>query len=396
MPHGRRAIGVLLFQDVALIPLLLLVPLLTGENAGAKPTDYLRLVATSIAFVVGVVALRRILAKWVIPKFASYRSPELVVLFSLVSLGAVTFTAYNAGLPPAVGAFAAGLIFSGNRWTKQIDALVLPFRESFAVVFFVSLGLLFDPRTVMAEPLVMLGLLIALIVVKALAATIALFWTGVRWQAAAGMGIGLAHIGEFAFVLVLLGSEAGVVAPADYQRVVALAIGSLVLTPLLLKLGLRWTRSTTAAEETTPEDQHGELSGGEAIVIGAGPIGRQVSSRLETMGKDVCLVDLSPVNLHQFRQQGFRTVAGDATDPRVLNLAGASRAAIVIVCVPEDTVALRIVKSVRAANESCPILVRCRYQNNVDALMKRGATRVVSEEAQASGALLRMLGDLVR
>ena len=170
LPHGRRAIGILLFQDAALIPLLLLVPLLTGTGEAAGPIKYVLLAVTSLLFVGAVVGLRYVLAQWVIPLFASYRSPELVVLFTLVSLGGVTLAAYTVGLPPAIGAFAAGLMFSGNRWTRQIDALVLPFRETFAVVFFVSLGLLFEPRLVWSEPLVMLAGLAGLIAVKASAA----------------------------------------------------------------------------------------------------------------------------------------------------------------------------------------------------------------------------------
>ena len=108
LPHGRRAIGILLFQDVALIPLLLLVPLLTGRGESAGPWAYVLLVLSSVLFVAAVIVLRYVLAKWIIPLFASYRSPELIVLFTLVSLGGVTFLAYAIGLPAAIGAFAAG------------------------------------------------------------------------------------------------------------------------------------------------------------------------------------------------------------------------------------------------------------------------------------------------
>ena len=140
-PHGRRAIAVLLFQDVALIPLLLLVPLLTGSQAAVGVWQYVWLALVSILFVAAVVFLRRFLAHWIIPHFANYRSPELIILFTLVALGGVTLAAYSVGLPPAIGALAAGLIFNGNRWSKQIDALVLPFRETFSAFFFYRLGI---------------------------------------------------------------------------------------------------------------------------------------------------------------------------------------------------------------------------------------------------------------
>jgi CPA2 family monovalent cation:H+ antiporter-2 len=393
LPHGRRAIGILLFQDAALIPLLLLVPLLTGTGEAAGPVEYLVLAGMSILLVVGVVILQRALGKWIIPLFANYRSPELIILFAVVSLGGVTLGAHKVGLPPVIGAFAAGLIFSGNRWTKQIDALILPFRETFATVFFVSLGLLFDPRLLWNEPLLMLGCLAGLIIVKWLAATVALWLTRLRWQAAAGMGIGLAHVGEFAFVLVLLGREAGVVSNLDYQRVVALAIGSLVLTPLLLKTGLRWTQSVNGTDKSSSEANRLHQAGQKALVIGVGPIGRQVASRLEIAGKDVCLIDLSPVNLHEYAQEGFRTVAGDATDSATLELAEAEVASFAVICVPDDEAAICIVRTLRRMNADCFVLVRCRYEGNAIKLTRSGANRVVSEEVQAGAAILDILAD---
>ena len=393
LPHGRRAIGILLFQDAALIPLLLVIPLLTDKGATAGPIQYILLAVTSAVFVVIVVVLRQLLAKWIVPMFASYRSPELVVLFTIVLLGGVTLGAYTVGLPPAIGAFAAGLAFSGNRWTKQIDALILPFRETFAAVFFVSLGLLFDARPLLAEPMTTIAIFVSLLAIKAAAGTIALWLTGLRWKSAAGMGIGLAHVGEFAFVLVLLGWEAGVIAESDYQRIVALAIGSLVLTPLLLKTGLRWTQLSDQAGNEPTESKRLVAATNRATVVGAGPMGSQAASWLETAGKDVCLIDLSPVNLHPFAQQGVRTVAGDATDREVLDRAYVDEASIVVVCIPDDETAIQIVRELRSTNAHAFVLVRCRYRANIRTLAKLGANQIISEEDEASNAILRMLTD---
>ncbi len=394
LPHGRRAIGILLFQDAALIPLLLLVPLLTDTGNSAGPLQYIVLAITSILFVVAVVVLRQLLAKWVVPIFASYRSPDLVVLFALVLLGGVTLGAYSVGLPPAIGAFAAGLAFSGNPWTKQIDALILPFRETFAAVFFVSLGLIFDVRFLLDEPLFTFACFACLLTIKSVAGTIAIRMTGLRWRSAAGMGIGLAHVGEFAFVLVLMGWEAGVIAESDYQRIVALAIGSLILTPPLLKAGLGWTQLSDDQGMELSENQGMVPIGKGAIVIGSGPIGCQAASWLETAGKDVCLVDLSPVNLHPFAQQGIRTVAGDATDREVLNRADIDEASIVVICIPDDDAAVQIVRELRTTNSTAFVLVRCRYQANIGALSNSGANHVVSEEAVAGDAIIRLLTDV--
>ncbi len=390
-PHGRRAVGILLFQDAALIPLLLLVPLLTGTDQTESFTAYAMLAVTSVLFVVVVVGLRYLLSNWVIPILAGYRNSELVILFTIVSLGGVTLAAYSVGLPPAVGAFAAGLIFNGNRWTKQIDALVLPFRETFAAIFFIGLGLIFDPRLFLNKPFEMSLMLVGVIVIKTFAATIALRLTGLPFRRAFGMGIGLAHVGEFAFVLVLLGLESGVLSDVDYQSVVAIAVGSLILTPPLMKLGLRLVHSEDVEQETERIYESVQNESTRATVIGAGPIGRQLASQLEIKGKDVCLIDLSPINLHPFAQEGFRTVVGDATENRTLELAEVDKSVMTVVCVPDDESAVQIVRTIRKLNRTGTLIVRCRYQINVGKLKRVGADRVVSEEAEASIALLRIL-----
>ncbi len=390
-PHGRRAIGILLFQDAALIPLLLVVPLLSGEGQAASLQDYGILVIVAIVFVLAIICLRYLLSNWLIPMFTGYRSPELVILFTLVSLGSVTLVAYWIGLPPAIGAFSAGIIFNGNRWTKQIDALVLPFRETFAAVFFVGLGLIFDPRLVWNEPLWLLAALSGIMVIKGMAATLALLTTGLPLRHSLGMGIGLAHVGEFAFVLVLLGLEASVLSEVVYQRVVAIAVGSLILTPFLIKVGLKLINDD--GHDDRPARLIPDLLelNQRAAVIGAGPIGRQVASQLEISGKEVCLIDLSPINLQPFAQEGFRTVAGDASDENILRLADVDACGLLAVCVPHDESALSIVKAIRAINPRAKILVRCRYQANAEKLRRLGADHIVSEEAEASTALLRLL-----
>jgi CPA2 family monovalent cation:H+ antiporter-2 len=390
-PHGQRAIGVLLFQDAALVPLLLVVPLLTASGTDVGFSEYATLTGVSLVFIVGVILLQRALSTWLIPRFTRYRSPELVVLFTLCVLGGVTFAAWKMGLPPAIGAFAAGLIFSGNRWSHQIDSLVLPFRETFSAIFFVSLGLLFDPQPVLNAPSATVGVLSALLVLKGFAAAVALRLTGLTWRSSFGMGVGLAHVGEFAFVLILLGAESGILSADDSQRVSTLAIASLMLTPVLLKTGLGWIRETERAD-VMDEAAHpltGKLHS--AVVIGAGPVGLRVSAHLETIGRDVCLVDLSPINLQPFAQQGMDTVAGDATDQSVLELADAGKADFVVISLPDDQTAIRVVKAVRSLNTHCFLLVRCRYESNVATMKKQGASAAVSEEVEVCKSLLNNL-----
>lgn len=389
-PHGRRAIGILLFQDVALVPLLLLVPLLTNETATA-PFELLLLVVSSAAFVAAVLLLRLTLAKWIVPQLAAYRSPDLVVLLTVVVLGVVTLGAAAAGLPPALGAFAAGLCFGGNRWSPQVDALVLPFRETFAVIFFVGLGLLIDVRLLFESPLTLLGLTAATILVKATAATVAVRLTGLRGWAAVGVGLGLAHVGEFAFVLSAEARKEGLIDEVIYGKFSLVAFLTLLVTPPLLKLGLRLTGRIEEREATVSTGPSDEIR--RAVVVGAGPVGKQVASCLETQGIEIVLIDRSLVNLYPFSQAGMQTVAGDASDANVLSTAEIERASTAIVCVSSDVAAEQIVKQVCRLNPACRVLVRCRFEANVRRLVRLGADYVVSEEQQAYS---KLIGELVR
>ncbi|MGF1582422.1 MAG: cation:proton antiporter [Gemmataceae bacterium] len=386
---GRRAIAILLFQDAALVPLLLLVPLLTQEAKAPGWIDYIFLGLKSTLFVASIFLLRQVLRRWIIPTLANFRSPELVVLFTIVLLGGVTLGAYRLGLPPAVGAFAAGLVLSGNRWTRQIDALVLPFRESFAAVFFVSLGLLFTPGVILDRPFEMVGGFLALVCVKAVAATLALRFTGLNWKSSFSLGLGLAHVGEFAFVLLLFGWNARLLDEETYQKFVTLAFGTLLLTPILLKWGIRWIQR----EQVEKEVEHFSdlYSPRAALVVGMGPVGRRVATALETRGHQVHLIDRSAVNLYPFAQQGFHTIAGDATDLEILEAAHGHDAELAILCVPDDPTALEIVKQLRKLNEKAMIVVRCRFQTSELDLLQAGANEVVNEEHQVSQKLVNLL-----
>ncbi len=396
-PSGRRAIGILLFQDVALVPLMLLVPLLTGARDQPGLETFGLLLGKSLLFVAAIVLLRRAIAIWIVPMLASLRSLELVVLFTLTVLGSACWGAIAIDLPPALGALAAGLMLSGNRLSKQIDTLVLPYRESFAAVFFVTLGTLLHPLVFFDEPLLLTAGLVGMLVLKSLAAAVALKLTGLSWKASAGMGIGLAQLGEFSFLLVAEGVDQGIISHADYNRMLFIALGTLILTPQLIKLGLRWTGAALPdrqEEASSLPDRFEPIQ--KAIVIGIGPIGRQIASRMELYGVDVCLVDLSPINLHPFAQQGFHAVAGDARDPDVLHRADVMHCRLAVVCVPDDETANQTVRTLRELNPSMFILVRCRFLANYAAAVKAGADSVISEEQEASGALLRRCEDVLR
>ncbi len=394
-PIGRRAISILLFQDAALVPLLLCIPLLAGTGEAVSFADWAELAALSLAFVIATILLRFVMNGWVIPHIAQHRSPDLVILMTLTILGGVTLVAHRIGLPPALGAFAAGLAFGGNRWSEQVDSLILPFREAFAAVFFVSLGLLIDVTGIWREPLVVLGGVILLTLIKSAAAVVALKLTGLRLSACWRPAVSLAHVGEFAFVLILVGGSAGVISPDDQRRLVTIAGATLLAAPILIRWGLR---ADDQAATEGPTEPHGVPLDCDLerhwIVIGMGPVGRAVAARLETLGYAVTTVDSNPLNLQAFAQLGFSTVAGDAQQESILRSAGIERSQGIVVCVPIDEVAHEITMQARQLNQGARIIVRCRYAQHVGRLGNAGANIVISEEARSTRELVEAVAKL--
>ncbi len=389
---GQRAIGILLFQDIALVPLLLLIPLLTQAGESAKPLTFILVMQKTCALIAGVYICRKGLNRWIVPLLANLRSTELVVLLILTILAGLAYTAHYLGLPAPLGALAAGIVFNGNRLTSQVDALILPFRESFSAVFFVSLGLLLQSQTLFNDAFILIPGLILVLALKTITGAIALRFTGLPWKASIGMGAGLSQMGELSFVLVMNGVQAGLLNMNDYNRFLCLAVGSLVFTPLLLRWGLSWTQQVDEAE--SKESRRSQLpSPSERTVgiIGLGPIGRRVFSHLEIMAYKVILIDRSPVNLHPFAQQGFHSIEGDAADPDVLKRALVESWEFAVVCVPDDPTAMQVIRAIKELNRRCLILARCRYLANTGFLKRAGADHVITDEKETSEAFVRQL-----
>uniref|UniRef100_A0A7C2P3V0 Sodium:proton exchanger n=1 Tax=Schlesneria paludicola TaxID=360056 RepID=A0A7C2P3V0_9PLAN len=394
--HGRLAIGILLFQDIALIPLLLLVPLLTGKGPTPDAMTYALLAVKSLLFVGCVWGVRQLLSRFIIVPLVQLRSVELVALFAVCLLGFTGLGAEVFGLPPAIGALAAGLMLSGQRLSQQADSVLLPFREMFSVVFFVTLGMLLRPFEFFAEPLLLLCGFAAMIALKTGAATVALRFTGLDWQSAFGMGLGMSQLGEFAFLLVAKGVAEGLIDRVNYNRMLFIAMCSLLATPVLLRRGLKfvaaeWNEATATVEVHRPPDSRPL-----ALVIGLGPIGQRVVQWLTATNFQVNLIDLSPVNLYRFAQEGHSTFSGDAADLRILKLADVEHAALAVVTVPRDDIALQIIASLKQVRPDLNIFARCRFEASVTAFEAAGATAVVSEEIEAGHRLTEICERSIR
>jgi CPA2 family monovalent cation:H+ antiporter-2 len=303
------------------------------------------------------------------------------------------------GLSSALGALATGVILSENRMSHQIAAITIPFRESFAAIFFVSLGALLKFDILFASPLTTLGAMCVLLILKTLAAAVAFKLLRLTWGAAFAMGLGLSQLGELSFILLSVGLGTGMLEEVVYQRMLFIALSSLILTPFFLKIAMRVASRQTsvqpppqsaAAAEMVDQSTHDQ-----SLIVGLGPIGGRVASFLEISGLDVCLIDMNPVNLHPYAQQGFRTVSGNACDPQILKRASVEQCTLAVVTIPDDLIALQVVGEIRKNNPECVILVRCRYTTSVRKIKQAGANIVISEEAEAGGSIINSLQSIL-
>ena len=398
-PHARFLVGILIFQDLAVVPMMVSIPLLAGKSlAGAGIA--LAFGKTALTVAILLVAARTIVP-WLLARVAGTRQKEifLVAVLSLV-LGTALVTSW-AGLSLALGAFLAGLVLSESEYGHQALADVSPFRDAFSAIFFVSIGMLFDPGTVLARPgPVVVGLALVLAGKSALGALpVLLFGYGTR--VATIVGISLAQIGEFSFVLLRQGQAAGLVDRDFEQAFLATAIVTMIATPLLsewsFRVGPILAQRSQTMRKIDLERPAGELvAAGHVVVIGFGHMGETLGRVLARAKVPFRILDLDPRRVASGRQKGLPIEYGDATNDVVLRRAGIAKARAAIVLLSDPRAARGAIRHCRTIAPGLYLLVRARYLSEIPELSALGADEVVAEEFETSleisGRALRRLG----
>ena len=404
--RAKATLGLLIFQDVALVPLLLVLPLVLGANDGEDVeywfgNPWIDMTLKSIVFCAVVIFVKFANMRVVINMLANLRSNDMVILYAVVVLLGMCVLAGALGLTPALGALAAGVALGENRLTHQIDALILPFREAFSAMFFISLGMMTDFSYVFHHPFICFFALIGAVAFKAFCATLALRACGMDSKGALAFGTSIAQIGELAFMLLTVAYDAKAIDSTAYNTMLFVSVASLVLTPNMIKIAMTKfgmppeSREASGADVDVDPKLREAISSafGHAIIVGAGHIGQTLANDLISRGMSVCLVDFNPVNLHSFKQNGIPTVAGDGANYDVLRQAGIGRAKVIFVTVPRDDLALNVVKSAKAMNPSAVVASRARYRLNISQLERAGSSLVLCEENYVADELVKLLAD---
>jgi len=386
--HGRYIIGILLFQDLAVVPFLIIVPAL-----GADPEQML--INLAIAFAKAAIVLtvllfvgQRLMRSW-FHVVARRKSSELFVLnVLLVTLG-IAYVTEIAGLSLALGAFVAGALISETEYRYQVEEDIKPFRDVLLGLFFVTVGMLLDVREVVQNGWIAV-LLVALVVAK----TFLIFGLARMFGADAGValrtGLALGACGEFGFVLLSHANNAGVLAPAVLQPVLAAMVLSMLLAPFVMHHSERIVRSLVRAEWTTRAMQltavaARSMEASEHVVIcGYGRTGQNLARFLEQEGVAFIALDIDPQRVHDAAAAGESVVFGDAARREVLVAAGLMRARALAITYSDTRSALRILDHVRSVRPGLPVVVRTLDDSDMEKLREAGAAEVIPEIMEGS------------
>ena len=392
-PQGALVVATLLFQDFCLAPMLVLVPVLAGDSA-ASPTNVVLRLGLGVLLVVGAFLVARIITPRVLNAIVRTRVREVFLLGALgVCLGMGLWTA-RAGLSMALGAFLAGLLLSESEYKHQVAAEVLPFRDLFNSLFFISIGMLLDFAAVRTHGLAMLALGLALVVLKTGIATAVFGLLGWPARIAVIGGMGLAQVGEFSFVLGAAGLHLGLLDTTTYQVFLGASIGTLLATPLLVHVAPLVSQRTPRvhlppavrrrlpAGVTVPEADPTRRD--HVVLVGYGLNGRNVSRVLRETAIPFVVVELNADLVRRAHADEVAVLFGDAARAEILEAAGLQTARMLVLAISDLTATRQTVQLARRIRPDLHVLARTRAVHEIDDLLHLGADEVIPEEFETS------------
>jgi CPA2 family monovalent cation:H+ antiporter-2 len=412
--HGHVAVGWLIVEDVLTVVVLVMVPVVAGAlhgGPGLAPVAVLAALGLALAKLAALVGLVLLAGSRVVPRLlelaARLRSRELFTLSVLaLAVAVATGSAVFFGASMALGAFLAGMVVGQTPVSQQAAADALPLRDAFAVLFFVSVGMLFDPSFPLREPGLVLAALGIVLVGKPLIALGAVAALGYSVRTGLTAAFGLAQVGEFSFILGDLASHHELLPPAGRNLLVACALVSISVNPWLFRrldaaeAWLRrqpWLWRLLNARADRRRDRINvdsiraveELATPQAVIVGYGPVGRSVDRLIRQAGLPTVVIDLNLDTVNELAQEGRPALFGDASHADILKHAGIERASHLVVTLPHSVNRGPLIAAARRLNPRLQILVRARYLRERADLEQAGASAACYEEAEAAVALAR-------
>ncbi len=390
-PHGRIMVGILIFQDLCVVPLMLLIPSLSGE--GINITD----ISIKLGKAVLIIAVVLLSARWIVPgllhQVVRTRSRELFITTIIFLCFGIALLTSKFGLSFALGAFLAGLTISESEYSHQATSDILPFKDSFIGMFFVSVGMLMDIGY-MSDNCLKIAVAVALIFgLKIITGIISALSIGSPLRTSIHAGLGIAQIGEFSFVLAVAGKASGIITGEFYQIFLSSSVVTMIMTPFVLKSApfvSGWITSRhllkriaslkrVSEGEGFPRRRHGHV-----IIIGFGLNGKNLAKILKEAEIPYVVLEMNSDTVRDMKKRGEPIYYGDGTSVEILHKIGIHRAKVLMVAISDAAATRRIVQIARHENPSLHIVVRTRYVAEVDDLIKLGANEVIPEEFETS------------
>ncbi len=390
--HGRYSVGILLLQDMAVVPLVLLIAVLSSGGSIAEVGWGLTRAVGSAAILIGALHL---LLSYALPALLGARIAErygdLPILLAVVTPLGAAWLSHQLGFSPALGAFAAGMLLAESPFATQIRSDIIPFRTLFVTLFFCSIGLLSNPGWVAEHWLLLSSVVAAIVIGKAVvtAGVVRLFGGPIGPSLATG--IVLAQVGEFSLVIAVLARQGALIGPGEFDLIVAAMMTTLFLTPFLVGLAPQMARVVgrhASLSASMAEDSNGRVGVPETwrdhiVIVGFGPAGQRVAElMMAERGADILVVELVNRTAELAQGYGLRTLIGDATREEVLTRLHVRTAAVVVITIPDPGTARQIIQQVRALAPDTQIVVRARYHIHRWQLEMAGADAVVDEEQE--------------
>jgi len=390
-PHGRISLGILIFQDIAIVPMILLTPVLSGASGHVGAA-----VGVLLAKAVGVLVFVVVAAKWVMPfvlyRVARTRSNDLFLMCVMVICFGVAWVTSQVGLSLALGAFLAGLIVSETEYNHAALGNILPFRSVFTTFFFVSIGMMLDLRFFWEHAVLLslgtLGVFFLKMVVGVLVSVL----LGYPLRTSILVGCALGQLGEFSFVLSATGIKEGLFSPDDNQVLLAVAILSMAITPLVLSrarsfadLVLKIPFLSNRTPSSVPEPQAlGEEQDDRLVIVGFGLIGRNVARAAKAAHIPYSVIEMNPDTVLRERENGEPILFGDASQEPVLEQGHVVESRVAVVAINDPVATRRVTEKIRQLNPEIHLIVRTRFIPEMKPLFDLGANEVIPEEFETS------------
>lgn len=385
-PQGRTVLGVLLFQDLLIVPMIALTPVLAG-TIQASPSALAMRFGGALAAVIAVFFLGRVLMPRLARIVAGTRVRELFVLGALTTCLAMAWFTARLEFSLALGAFLAGLLIAETDYSHQVIADIGPFRDLFASIFFVSIGMLVDLELALANLPLLLGLALLLVVGKAVLAVFAFKLAGFVTRIAVASGIALAQIGEFSFVLMEVGRAHNLLREGRFQFLLVAAVITVAMTPFLVRVGARagvWAARLTGGGTGDSGDTEIDELSGHVIIVGYGMNGSVLARVLGAVHIPHMVIELNPDTVRRARDESVRMMFGDASRREILRQAGVERARMVVFAISDYAALVNSVKATRELAPKVEVVVRTRMFTEIEELRQAGADQVVAEEFESA------------